>query len=134
MKLTEALHVTTDCRLFQEELYGWKLALLVPVTAIYRPHKGRDDDRLVGFETVRVWKRDSEMRFMAHLIQEKGKRRRKYMEFNRPAPLPTPPLHLFPAIALTSKYIYSVSRLSHRAQQRRRHEIHAGHERDQRGH
>jgi hypothetical protein len=37
----------------------------------------------VGYENVRVWEKGSEMRLMAHLIQEKGKRRKKYLQFNR---------------------------------------------------
>ncbi|OAL36320.1 hypothetical protein AYO20_04478 [Fonsecaea nubica] len=71
-----------DCELFQQVVYGSTLRLVVPVTEICRPHRGRDDDRLVGFENVRVWEMQSEMRFMVHLIQEKGKRRKKYLEFN----------------------------------------------------
>ncbi|OCT47113.1 hypothetical protein CLCR_02443 [Cladophialophora carrionii] len=75
-----------DCEHFQEILYGWALRLLVPVSEICRPHTGRDDDRLVGCENVRVWERGPEMRLMAHLIQERGKRRRKYLEFDRKRP------------------------------------------------
>ncbi|KIW66034.1 hypothetical protein PV04_08243 [Phialophora macrospora] len=71
-----------DCEHFQEILYGWDLRLLVPVSEIYRPHMARDDDRLVGCENVRVWERGPEMRFMAHLIQERGKRLKKYLEFD----------------------------------------------------
>ncbi|KIW23836.1 uncharacterized protein PV07_12005 [Cladophialophora immunda] len=71
-----------DCEQFQEIVYGSRLRLLLPVTEICRPHRGRDDDRLVGLENVRVWEMGSEMRFMVHLIQERGKRRKKYMEFN----------------------------------------------------
>ncbi|EXJ57410.1 hypothetical protein A1O7_07758 [Cladophialophora yegresii CBS 114405] len=71
-----------DCEHFQEILYGWDLRLLVPVSEICRPHKGRDDDRLVGCENVRVWERGPEMRLMAHLIRERGKRRKKYLEFD----------------------------------------------------
>ncbi|OAL26341.1 hypothetical protein AYO22_04259 [Fonsecaea multimorphosa] len=72
-----------DCERFQAIVYGSSLRLVVPVTEICRPHFGRDDDRIVGLENVRVWEVGSEMRFMVHLIQEKGKRRKKYMEFNR---------------------------------------------------
>ena len=73
----------SDCEKFQTLVYGWTLRLVVPVNEICRPHGlGRDDDRLVGIENVRVWDRGSEMRFMAHLIQEKGKRRKKYLEFD----------------------------------------------------
>ncbi|KAJ9610594.1 hypothetical protein H2200_005371 [Cladophialophora chaetospira] len=71
-----------DCERFQEILYGWDLRLLVPVKEICRPHTVGDDDRLSGYENVRVWERGNEMRFMAHLIQEKGKRRKKYLEFD----------------------------------------------------
>ncbi|KIV80987.1 hypothetical protein PV11_08442 [Exophiala sideris] len=70
----------SDCRQFQEVLYGWNLRLVIPVSQICRPHRGRDDDRLLGLEIVRIWERNAEMRFMVHLIQEK--RRKKYLEFD----------------------------------------------------
>lgn len=41
-----------------------------------------DDDRLVARENVRIWEKGDETRFMAHLIQEKGKRRKKYLEID----------------------------------------------------
>jgi hypothetical protein len=75
--------VITDCARFQELLYGWDLKLIIPVSMICRPHRGRDDENLVGQENIRVWQRGSELQFMAHLKQEKGKRRRKYLEFDR---------------------------------------------------
>ncbi|KAK4948065.1 hypothetical protein LTR10_013119 [Elasticomyces elasticus] len=70
----------SDCRQFQEVLYGWTLRLLIPVSQICRPHSVRDDDRLIGLDNVRVWERDAEMRFMVRLMEEK--RRNKYLEFD----------------------------------------------------
>lgn len=72
-----------DCRRFQEHLYGWELSLTLPVKEIYRGHRIRDDERLTGYENVRIWKErsGSEVRFMAPLMEKEG--RKKYLEFNR---------------------------------------------------
>ena len=79
--------MTLDCQRFQEILYGWDLRLLVPVREICRPRIGVSDDRLLASENVRVWENADEVRLMAHLIQEKGKRRKKYLEVDRKQPL-----------------------------------------------
>lgn len=67
----------------QEHLYGWELLLTIPVKEIYCGHWIRDDERLTGYENVRIWKErsGSEVRFMVPLMGKEG--RKKYLEFSR---------------------------------------------------
>lgn len=73
----------TDCKEFQEHLYGWDLLLTVPVREIYKRNRIKDDDHLVGCQNIRIWRSrtTAEVRFQIRLSKKKG--RKRYLEFDR---------------------------------------------------